>query len=183
MKNQRSIIAERVRGLRDASEVTQSEVAAKTSVPLEVYQKYENGETDVPMSYITVLASFYHVDPTAILTGGDAHAKCFHVTRKGTGPVIERRNVYHYEALGALFKGRMMEPYIVTVEPSLKELHLNSHPGQEFNYILSGKLLLVIDGSEMVLEPGDSVYFDATLPHGMRTEGNAPATFMAIITA
>lgn len=183
MKNQRNGIAERVRGLRDASEVTPLEVAAKTGIPEEIYLKYEAGELDVPMSYITILASFYHVDPTQILTGGDAHAKSFHLTRKGTGPIIERRNEYHYEALGALFSGRAMDPYIVTVAPSLREFHLNRHPGQEFNYVISGKLRLVINGKEMVLEPGDSIYFDSMKPHGMRAEGNEPATFLAIITA
>ena len=183
MNNQRHSIAERVRGLRDASEVTPSEVSEKTGVSLEVYQQYESGERDLPMSYITRLAAFYRIDPVAILTGCDAHAKTFHVTRKGTGPIVERRHVYHYEALGALFSGRIMEPYIVTVEPSLKDLHLNTHPGQEFNYVISGRLQLTVDGHTMVLEPGDSIYFDALKPHGMKTEGDEPATFLAVITA
>lgn len=183
MKNQRLAIAERVRGLRDASEITQAEVAENTGVPVETYRMYESGEQDVPMSYLSRLAAFYRVDPTAILTGGDAHARAFHLTRRGRGPVVERRNVYHYEALGASFTGRTMEPYIVTVEPSLKELHLNSHPGQEFNYVLSGRLRLTIGGRTMVLDPGDSVYFDALRPHGMQTADDRPATFLAIITA
>ena len=50
MNNQRHSIAERVRGLRDASEVTPSEVSEKTGVSLEVYQQYESGERDLPMS-------------------------------------------------------------------------------------------------------------------------------------
>ena len=183
MKNERLAIAERVRGLRDASEVTPSEVSEKTGIPLDVYNQYEAGELDVPMSTITMLAAFYNVDPTAILTGGDPHTAAFHVTRKGTGPIVERRNVYHYEALGALFKGKKMDPFVVTVAPSLKGLHLNTHPGQEFNYVLSGKMRLTVDGNTIVLEPGDSVYFTAMKPHGMQTEGSEPATFLAIITA
>lgn len=183
MKNQRLAIAERVKGLRDASEITQAEAAGNTGVPVETYRKYESGEEDVPMSYIATLAAFYKVDPTAILTGSDAHAKAFHLTRRGTGPVVERRNVYHYEALGARFSGRMMDPFIVKVEPSLKDLHLNTHPGQEFNYVLSGHLRLTIDGNTMVLNPGDSIYFNALRPHGMQTDDDRPATFLAIITA
>ena len=58
------------------------------------------------------------------------------MTRKGGGPVVERRHVYHYEALGARFAGKAMEPFIVTVGPALETLHLNTHPGQEFNYVL-----------------------------------------------
>ena len=183
MTNQRSAIAERIRGLRDASDVSPEGVASETGVTTEEYRRYEAGEADVPMSYLSVLAAFYKVDVTAILTGGDAHAKTFHVTRKGTGPVVERRHMYHYEALGALFAGKVMEPFVITVEPTLTETHLNAHPGQEFNYVLAGSLQLTVGENTMTLEAGDSIYFNAATPHGMRAAGNAPATFLAMITA
>ena len=183
MTNQRLAIAERVKGLRDASDLSPETVAAATGVAAEDYVRYEAGQADVPLSYLSVLAAYYKVDVAALLTGGDARAKTFHVTRKGTGPVIERRHVYHYEALGALFAGKTMEPFIVTVEPTLKETHLSTHPGQEFNYVLSGTLRLTIGENTLTLEPGDSVYFNAAVPHGMRADGQAPATFLAIITA
>ena len=183
MTNQRTAIAERVRGLRDTSDLTQEAVAAATGVAAAEYARYEAGEADVPMSYLSTLASFYKVDVAALLTGGDAHAKTFHVTRKGAGPVVERRNVYHYEALGAQFAGKVMEPFIVTVEPTLRERHLNTHAGQEFNLVLSGTLELTVGASVLTLEAGDSIYFNAAVPHGMRVVGNAPATFLAVITA
>jgi quercetin dioxygenase-like cupin family protein len=183
MTNQRLAIAERIRGLRDASDLAPEAVAAETGVGAAEYVRYEAGEADAPLSYLSVLAAFYKVDVTALLTGGDAHARTFHVTRRGTGPVVERRHMYHYEALGALFAGKAMEPFVVTVEPVLGETHLNTHPGQEFNYVLAGALLLTVGGHTLTLEPGDSVYFDAAAPHGMRAAGNAPATFLAVITA
>lgn len=183
MTNQRSAIAERIRGLRDASDILPEAVAAETGVAVPEYMRYEAGETDVPMSYLSVLATFYKVDVTAILTGGDAHAKTFHVTRKGTGPVVARRHMYHYEAQGALFAGKVMEPFVITVEPTLTETHLNTHPGQEFNYVLAGTLQVTVGENTLTLETGDSIYFNATTPHGMRAAGNAPATFLAVITA
>lgn len=180
--NQRQLIAERIKGLRDASDLTPEAVASETGVSVDTYLRYEAGEADVSVSYLSVLAAFYQVDVTVLLTGSDAHAKTFHVTRKGTGPIIARRHVYHYEALGVRFAGKVMEPFIVTVEPSLKETHLNTHPGQEFNYVLSGRLRLTIGENTLLLEPGDSIYFNATVPHGMRADGNEPVTFLAIIT-
>ena len=182
MMNQRLAIAERVKGLREVSDLSPEAVAAATCVAVEDYARYEAGVADVPMSYLSVLAAYYKIDAAVLLTGGDAHAKTFHVTRKGTGPVIERRHVYHYEALGSLFAGKTMEPFIVTVEPALKETHLNTHPGQEFNYVLSGTLKLTIGENTLTLEPGDSVYFNAAVPHGMRAGSPAPVTFLAVIT-
>ena len=75
-----------------------------------------------------------------------------------------------------------MEPFIVTVAVP-QETHLNAHPGQEFNYVLSGRLRLTIRENTLLLEPGDSIYFNATVPHGMRADGSEPVTFLAMITA
>jgi quercetin dioxygenase-like cupin family protein len=183
MTNQRLAIAERIKGLRDASDLAPEVVASETGVEEEAYVRYEAGSADVPMSYLSVLAAFYKVDVTALLTGGDAHARTFHVTRRGTGPVVARRHMYHYEALGALFAGKTMEPFVVTVEPTLQETHLSAHPGQEFNYVLAGTLKLTVGENTLVLEAGDSIYFNAAVPHGMRAEGHAPVTFLAVITA
>ena len=77
-----------------------------------------------------------------------------------------------------------MEPFIVTVEPKPGEpFHLNSHTGQEFDLVMRGTLELMIDRSIVVLEAGDSIYFDASHPHGMRALNDQPACFLAMITA
>lgn len=180
--SQRELIAARIKGLREASELTPAAVAQATDISVEQYTQYETGERDVPMSYLPILAAFYKMEVTPLLTGGDAHAKVFHVTRKGTGATIARRNMYNYEALGAGFAGKALDAFIVTVEPSLKQLHLNTHQGQEFNYVLAGTLQIMIGNNKMVLEAGDSIHFKATEPHGMLALGGQPAKFLAIIT-
>ena len=73
MDNQRQAVAQRIKGLRDASDLTVSDVAAKTGVEAETYARYETGAADVPMSYLSVLAALYKVEVTALLTGGEAH--------------------------------------------------------------------------------------------------------------
>jgi quercetin dioxygenase-like cupin family protein len=180
--NQRQELAIRIKGLREARGIKAEEVAERTGLTAREYLSYENGECDVPMGYLSRLAAFHRVEPTALLTGGNPHAKVFHLTRKGTGPVVERRAEYHYESLAAQFIGRGMEPFIVTVEPKKEEaVHLNSHPGQEFNLVLSGRLKLSIDGHDIELAEGDSVYFDSGKPHGMASLDGKSARFLAII--
>ena len=56
----------------------------------------------------------------------------------------------------------------------------NTHPGQEFNYMLEGTMLVKVQDNEVTLEVGDSVIFDATKPHGMKAVGG-PVKFLAII--
>jgi quercetin dioxygenase-like cupin family protein len=60
-------------------------------------------------------------------------------------------------------------------------MEYNSHPGQEFNYVLDGKLKIVINGYEIIMNEGDSLYFDSGLEHGMKALNGKPASFLAII--
>ena len=53
--------------------------------------------------------------------------------------------------------------------------------GQEFNYILEGSLKVVIDKHELILEEGDSLYFDSGQNHAMKALNGKPAKFLAII--
>ena len=96
---------------------------------------------------------------------------------------MERRKAYNYESLASGFRGRKAEPFIVTVEPKPEDAprESNSHPGQEFNMVFEGQLELTIGKKVLTLNVGDSIYFDATQPHGMRALGGQPVKFLAII--
>ena len=184
MQTQQSTLASRIKALREAMSYSIEDVAAKTGIAANVYVQYESCEQEIPVGHLTQLASFYHVDVTSILTGGDAHAHVFKLTRHNQGPTLDRRKAYHYENLGAGFAGKTMEPFLVTVAPQTDAVvPLNCHPGQEFNYLLEGRLQMQIGKNTMVMECGDSVYFEAMQPHGMLALDGKPAKFLAIITA
>jgi len=183
MSNQIQNLSIRLRGMRDAADYSVKDVADATEITEAQYADFEAGRVDVPMSYLAQLAAFYRVNTTVFLTGSDARANLFHVTRSGQGPVIERQKSYHYEALGAGFTGRKMEAYIVRVEPNDKPLKENTHPGQELNIVMQGRILIRVAGHDTELATGDSIYFDATQPHGMKALDNQPAQFLAVINA
>jgi quercetin dioxygenase-like cupin family protein len=60
-------------------------------------------------------------------------------------------------------------------------VHYNSHPGQEFNYVIEGTLKVIINGNEIILNEGDSLFFDSGANHGMKAMNNKTAKFLAII--
>jgi mannose-6-phosphate isomerase-like protein (cupin superfamily) len=183
MKNNRTEIAQRLRGARDAAGISAAETARALNLTASLYEAYESGDRDIPMGALPQFAALFGMDAAAILTGGDSHAKAFSVTRKGKGAIVERQKAYHYENLASGFSRARMEPYIVTVVPRPGEsFHLNSHAGQEFNRVMHGQLELMIDGKTLVLKAGDSIYFDSSLPHGMRAMNDKPVKFLAIIT-
>lgn len=181
MNEQIREIAERLAGLRDLLGINAEEVAAVCNVSKEEYLGYESGETDIPVSVLQNIAKNYKVGLTALLFGEEPNMKTFFLTRAGQGTAMERTKAYKYQALAAGFAGRKADPFIVTVEPSENEMHLNSHNGQEFNFVIEGKMLLKVEGHELILNEGDSLYFDATQPHGMKALDGKPVKFLAII--
>ena len=182
MNDNAKMIAERLKGLREIMEVSVEEAADTCGISLEAYIEYEKGEKDIPVSVLHSMARTYDFELTALLTGEEPLMESYSVTRKGRGIAVDRRKGYKYQSLAGNFKGRKAEPFIVTVEPKEKEeLTLQEHSGQELNYILEGRLMIVIDKKELILEAGDSIYFDSTKPHGMKALDGKKAVFFAVI--
>ncbi len=173
-------IAERIKYLRDALDMTEAEVASSLSISIDEYLAYENGEKDIPISVIYSVSAILGVDPTEIILGEAPRMAEYCVTRKNAGVMIERYPGYSFEALAHNFIGRDKEPMIVTLSSSDKRADLVSHSGQEFNYVLEGKLGVTIGHRTMELEVGDSVYFNPILPHGQFAI-DGTAKFLTII--
>lgn len=174
-------IAARILELRRISELTAEAVAADCGIPVEKYLDYEEGRADIPVGILQMLSRKFQVEITTLLTGEDPKLRSFALTRSGQGVEVNRRSDYQYRSLAHNFAHRKGEPFLVSVEPKAETVPLNSHPGQEFNYVLEGRLLISIKGQELILEPGDSLYYDSGLPHGMRALGDEPAQFLSLI--
>lgn len=183
MDEQIKQIAERLKGLRDALDLNVADMARKSGVAVEDYRQYESGNADIPMSFLCSVAQQFGIELSSLISGEDAHMSVYSVTRKGKGPSVERTKEYKYQSLSSGFKNPDGKPFIVTVEPKPVDypIHLNTHPDQEFNLVLEGKLYLQIGGKEIILNEGDSIYFDASKSHGMKAMDNKAVKFLAII--
>ncbi len=175
-------IAERLRGLRELLEIEKADLAVVCGMTEEAYDEIESGETDIPLSVLDQISKHYGMGLSVLMFGDDPHMSGYYVTRAGSGPSVERSKAYKYEALSTGFIDRRATPFIVTVEPNdNQEVTLNRHEGQEFNYMLEGSIHFVIEGKEIVLNAGDSIYFNPQRAHGMKALNNEPAKFLAII--
>ena len=74
-----------------------------------------------------------------------------------------------------------MQPLLVTLEPSDEPAKLVSHAGQEFNLVLKGTIAVVFEDQEIILNEGDSIYFNPTYLHGQRCVGDSKARFLTMI--
>ena len=181
MEYQLKQIGERLRGLRDVLDLTAEEVAETISISVEKYEKIEAGELDITISNLMKIAHKYGVSTEELIFAESPHMKSYFVVRKGQGMSIERTKAYKYQSLVGGFVNHKADVFIVTVEPKpdAHTVYKNSHAGQEFNLVLEGKMELYIGGKTIVLEEGDSIYFDSTKPHGMLAIGDKAVKFLA----
>ena len=170
----------RIKELREILEISTIDIAKDIAVPMETYLKYEAGEMDIPISVLYKISAKLGVDATVLLTGEDPRMDTASVCRRGKGVRIERYPGYEFSSLAYNFKGRTIEPLLVYLDPSKETAAPVTHSGQEFNFVLEGKIKITVGQREYVLEAGDSIYFDAGLPHGQAAvEG--PSQFLTII--
>jgi quercetin dioxygenase-like cupin family protein len=164
-------------------DISSEEVAALCGITVDRYEKMESGESELSVANLQKIAKKYGVSLDVLMFGEEPKMSSYFLTRKGQGKSVERRKAYQYESLASGFRGRKADPFIVTVEPKPADTpkEMNSHSGQEFNMVLEGTMELTIGSKPLILNEGDSIYFDATQPHGMRALNEQHVKFLAII--
>jgi mannose-6-phosphate isomerase-like protein (cupin superfamily) len=170
----------RIKEFREIMEISAMDMAADINVPLNTYTKYESGEQDIPISALYKIAAKLGTNATVLMTGEDPRMESAAVCRKGKGVQVERYPGYEYSSLAYNFKGRTMEPLLVLLDSSRPQAAQVSHSGQEYNYVIEGQMKVTVGNAEYTLNEGDSLYFDATLPHG-QSAVNGTARFITII--
>jgi transcriptional regulator with XRE-family HTH domain len=179
MKEQIKAIAARIKDLRTFSDISAKDLAARLKISEEEYLEYETGNRDISIGVIYNLASILGIEPTVIITGKYPEESVSCVFYDGAGTVIERYPGYRYMSLADGFKNKQMKPMIVTIEENSDTEHL-VHGGQEFNYVLEGKIRVVIGDKEYYLRSGDGVYFDPSVSHAQYAMGGK-ARFLTVI--
>ena len=170
MSEQIKQIAMRIAELRKIAGLSVGEMAKNCGVDVETYELYESGATkDIPIGFLYEVASYFNVELTTILTGNDPTLRTYSLVRAERGVHVERLKDYQYSHLAYKFADRIAEPFLVEILLGATEeaIPLNAHPGQEMDYVLSGKMRIQLGDRFFDLEEGDTLYFDSSILHGM----------------
>ena len=185
MNNQLMEVALRIKEMREVCAFSEAEMAEKTDCTLEQYKLYEEGRTDFPFSFIHKCAKAFGIGKTDLLEGKSSNLSSYTVTRKGQGKITSKEDGIEINNLAPLFRDKLAEPYLAKYEYRAelqdKPIHTITHPGQEFDLVLSGKLKVRVGNHTEVLEEGDSIYYKSSSPHGMIAVDGEDCTFLAVV--
>jgi transcriptional regulator with XRE-family HTH domain len=182
-------IGDRIRGMRIAKGLSIEDVSKQSGISETIISGIEGHMTSPPLGNLVSLAKVFGISVGDFF--GDSGDSPFCIVRSGDRKAVSRFNStdgkscgYSYESLGHQKKNRHMEPFLVTLTPmDSSEVEPNQHIGEEILFVLEGKVdVRLLDHTE-VLNPGDSIYYDSTMPHVVSCHGKEPATILAVIYA
>ncbi|MBQ6811151.1 MAG: cupin domain-containing protein, partial [Firmicutes bacterium] len=183
--NKLTEIAARIREMREICDFTIEEMAMKTDTTTSQYRIYEEGQQDLPFSFIHKCALAFGLEISNLLEGSTAKLRGYTVTRGGEGQTTVDEDGIKIVHLAPRFRNKIAEPYWVRYEYKQEEqerpIHLTTHKGQEFDYVISGHLKIQVGEKTEILGPGDSIYYHSHLPHGMIAVDGEDCVFCAVV--
>ncbi len=189
MPDQKASVGEKIKILRVTKGMSLEEVSRKSGISGTNLAKFENDELTPPLGNVVNLAQVFEVSVGDIF--GDSGDSPFAIVRVGDRTAVSRfgsayvqSTAYSYQGLGQQKRNRQMEPFIVTLNPAATHaVEPNEHIGEEFIFVLEGRVEVTLLDHRDVLNPGDSIYYDSMLPHIVACHGDKPATILAVIYA
>ncbi len=179
-------VGQRVHRVREEKGLTVEDVAQRTGLSSEYLGQIETDQVSPPLGALIRIAKALDMKFGRFISTGEV--KPFTVVRKDERRVISRftsakgdQYGYTYESLAPDKKDRHMEPFMVTLVPSKARKELSTHAGQEFIYILEGAMEVILEDYTDVLYPGDSIYYDSTVPHLVRCHGDKETVILAVL--
>lgn len=178
------IICRNIKKLRKQKKLTLEKLALRTGLTKGYLSKVERSHKAPPYSTLNKIAGALGFDVAGIL-GDDIEPPedirfCFQ--KKNQGHIIKatsRDTGYDYKILGAGKAGKNMEPFIIYAPFDIQKMY--THEGEEFIYVLDGKLEFMYGEKKFIMESGDNIYFDSCVPHGGESLGDKKAKLMVII--
>jgi len=178
-------MAGRIRELREVSGFTVEETAHRIGVDLEEYIQCESGNRNLSIAFLYRCALSFGVDFADLIEGKSPKLRSYDLTRKGEGQRIEEAHHMVGYNLAADFRNRIALPLYMEMKyregAEYQDIDLTTHEGQECDIVIRGHMKIQIGGHTEVLHPGDTIYYDSSVPHGMVAVEGEDCAFYAIV--
>ena len=175
-------VGRRIRRQREALGLSLRALAKQCGLSTNAISLIERGENSPTVSSLHVLATALGVSITDFFE--DAEARQAIIVVRPETRLRSEANGITLESLGIGLPHQHLEPFLVTLSAGAGNADQPvRHGGEEFVYCLAGIVEYRIADQAYILEPGNSLLFDASLPHSFRNLREALARFMLVFYA
>jgi transcriptional regulator with XRE-family HTH domain len=170
-------MAENLREERIRAGLTLEQLAQRAELSAPHLSRLESGERQPSIAALLALSRALGV-PMARLLGERGGAPAIAVYEPGA-PAAESEGMA-MTAIGGFPGSVALEVLSVRISPDRVPPEPARHRGEEWIYVLAGRLVLEFDGHVHVIGPGASVHFDAERPHRLAADGGTPVEILLV---
>lgn len=160
-------IGKRIKALRSEKGITLEQLSKQTGFTKGYLSKVEKSKKAPPVSTLGNIAQAFNVTISSLL-GEESSRTSLCLVRRGERPLIARDGTafgYSYEAMAYNYPNKIMEPFILTLPLGRKKKTLYQHEGEEILFVIQGSMKFIHGTEEYIVNEGDCVYFDSSIPH------------------
>jgi len=183
-------LGEKIKTLRQRRGMSLQQMADQTSLSKPLLSQVESEVVAPPVATLLKISKALNVNIGYFFQAEESGKRAVIVRKNERKQVFRRIHEdaskvgYYYEALAYPKVDKHMEPFQVQFEVKKKEdLLFFTHQGEEFVFVLEGQLEFNYENETFLLEAGDSLYFDSSLPHAFRAMGRKNALAIDVIYA
>ncbi|MEW6377491.1 MAG: cupin domain-containing protein [Thermodesulfobacteriota bacterium] len=180
-------IGKKIRELRKKAGLVLQDLSDRTGLSKPLLSQIEKEAVSPPIATLLKISKALNVNIGFFFQDGDPEEKVV-LVRKDESKVIDSRyfgreeSGYYYEALAYKKSKKYMEPFLVEFKrKKVEKLSYFSHEGEEFIYLLEGSLEFRTEDQHYLLYPGDSLYFESSIPHAYRALGRRNAKALTVV--
>jgi transcriptional regulator with XRE-family HTH domain len=167
-----------LRDLRQSRNWSLQELASRSGLSKTFLSRLETGDRQASIAAVLTLARIFDVSLATMFEAQVASEPCLIV--RGAEAVPQSVNGLTYTPLSNADRFFNLQPIRLTVSPRRKGKDHFHHDGEEWIYLLSGRLTLSLAGKNYDLEPGDAAHFDSRLPHRLVARGTGDAEVLLV---
>ena len=183
-------LGEKIKTLRQRRGMFLQQMADQSSLSKPLLSQIESEVVAPPVATLLKISKALNVNSGYFFQAEESGKRAVIVRKNERKQVFRRIHEdaskvgYYYEALAYPKVDKHMEPFQVQFEVKKKEdLLFFTHKGEEFVFVLEGQLEFNYENETFLLEAGDSLYFDSSLPHAFRAMGRKKALAIDVIYA
>lgn len=174
----------RIRKLRKEKGLTLVEVAEKTGVAQATLSRIETGTMLGTVESHERIAEVIGVGLAELYAGVDRrYDQISHLTKEAERKVVHHGKNTQIELLTSESSKKKITPLLITLQAGASTASEQNERGVEkFLYLLDGEVKVKVDREEYLLKAGETLYFDASLPHQITNEKQKPVRVLAAVS-
>ncbi|HKI48410.1 MAG TPA: cupin domain-containing protein [Desulfobacteria bacterium] len=170
-------IGKRLMKLRKEKKLTLKHLANETGLNPRFISKVEKAEVMPPVSVILQLSRALEVDSSLLLREEKKRAG----EKKAEG-YQKRTEDYSYETLTPEARHKHLKAFKVLIDPKSEHKPVGyQHLGEEFQYVIKGKIEVMVGENKNILGPGDSLHFNSSIVHKLKNISSEEAELLVVL--